>query len=299
MVAEDCLIMPPGCGEVKFVWVIGGYDTYLPDGVGLPIGEGNPWFAMQVSYYKTSEEGVVDSSGLRLYLSDALLAEDASYLEMSAGDQDWLQGGIPPGEDNYEASMFVPSSTTMQWASQINVINVFQHMHTLGNRIVVDVYRGGEYLGPLYNEPVHGWLHLATFPSSIPHLEPGDEIRLRCTYGTPRRTLPTRFGDYEGAEMCYANIMYYPRQLAGDGWLDATETPNDLPKPPVCQPKGSLSVDFSAPSPVTPPSDVEIPSSDAAPVTPQSDAETPSSNAAVNSVGAIGTIVAMSHFLQI
>ena len=41
-------------------------------------------------------------------------------------------------------------------------------------------------------------------------VEPGDELRVTCTYTSKNRGAFTYFGDATSEEMCYAIILYYP-----------------------------------------------------------------------------------------
>ena len=43
-------------------------------------------------------------------------------------------------------------------------------------------------------------------------MEPGYELTLQCDFRSTSRTKTTFFGEATSAEMCFAFIMYYPKE---------------------------------------------------------------------------------------
>lgn len=50
-VISNCERMVQGCQSTKWPWAVGGEDLVLPTDVGIPIGDGARWYALQVHYY--------------------------------------------------------------------------------------------------------------------------------------------------------------------------------------------------------------------------------------------------------
>lgn len=48
------------------MWAVGSQDVQLPDNVGMPIGEGDFFVALQLHYYNPALINVVDTSGVTL-----------------------------------------------------------------------------------------------------------------------------------------------------------------------------------------------------------------------------------------
>lgn len=218
-VIPECEAMPPGCGALKIAWAVGMEDIVLPDHVGLPIGEGQRYMVVQMHYFNPNlDEGVTDSSGIRAYVTTTdLRDEDAGVMQFAVALSVGQQPNIPGGMDDVSLeSLYVPRDCTANaWASPLNVLGVFHHMHFLGKKMEISVERDGLNLGPVRKELHFDYQHQSvTDPvSSLKTLMPGDQIKTSCSFDTSSVTADfVEIGEESDKEMCYGTIFYYPRQ---------------------------------------------------------------------------------------
>ncbi|CAB9498423.1 DBH-like monooxygenase protein 1 [Seminavis robusta] len=214
-IVPECESMPPNCWEMKYGWAVGGQDIILPDDVGIPFGEGKRWLALQVHYYNPNlDEGVTDSSGVRVYISPEVRSQDAAIMEFDSGTVAYQRPPMPMGVANYELPPFVvPSSCTSSvWNQPLNILGVFHHLHRLGRQMELVVERDGQNLGPLRKEFGYDFNHQTIEESPFKELLPGDQIVVKCSYDTTSATKNVSFGELTQDEMCYGGVLYYPRQ---------------------------------------------------------------------------------------
>lgn len=66
-VVPECESMPRGCNALKWPWAVGSEPVVFPPQAGMPMGQGQKWFALQMHYYNPSlTTGIKDSSGVRV-----------------------------------------------------------------------------------------------------------------------------------------------------------------------------------------------------------------------------------------
>ncbi|CAJ1440824.1 unnamed protein product [Effrenium voratum] len=219
-VISNCERMVRGCQASKWPWAVGGEDLVLPPDVGVPIGNGARWYALQVHYYNPSlHEGVRDSSGVQLSLSPGLRTYDAETFGLMGGVSPVQRDPLPPGHADYSIpSMILPAQCTQSWSvEEITVLGVMHHAHLVGKKLSVHVTRNGEYIGEMRREKIYDFNHQSLEGSSVKKLKRGDELTLTCSYDTSTRTAPTNFGDFTQDEMCLAYFLHYPAQTARRG----------------------------------------------------------------------------------
>ena len=209
--------MVRGCQTSKWPWAVGGEDLVLPEDVGVPIGNGARWYALQVHYYNPSLVAKVsDSSGVRVTLAPSLRTHDAETFGVVGGASPMQREPLPPGQAEVSIpSAVVPAQCTSQWnADEITVLGVMHHAHLVGKKLAIHVNRNGEYIGEMRREKVYDFNHQSLEGSSIKKLKKGDELTLTCSYDTSSRTEPTAFGDFTQDEMCLAYFLHYPAQAS-------------------------------------------------------------------------------------
>ncbi|CAE7471897.1 moxd2 [Symbiodinium sp. CCMP2456] len=216
-VIANCERMVRGCQTSKWPWAVGGEDLVLPDNVGVPIGNGARWYALQVHYYNPSlVPNVSDSSGVHVALAPSLRTHDAETFGIVGGASPMQRDPLPPAQAEVSIpSAVVPAQCTNQWnADEITVLGVMHHAHLVGKKLAIHVSRNGEYIGEMRREKVYDFNHQSLESSSIKMLKKGDELTLTCSYDTSSRTEPTAFGDFTQDEMCLAYFLHYPAQNA-------------------------------------------------------------------------------------
>mmetsp|Transcript_53968 Transcript_53968/g.101216 ORF Transcript_53968/g.101216 Transcript_53968/m.101216 type:complete len:617 (+) Transcript_53968:45-1895(+) len=240
-IVPNCERMIRGCQTTTWPWAVGGGDLVLPDDVGVPVGNGARWYALQVHYYNPSlEEGVNDGSGVRLTLSPAIRTHDAATFGVNGGVAPMQRDPLPAGEADYALpSAVLPSGCTNQWdVEEITVLGVMHHAHLLGKKLALHVTRNGEYLGEMRREKYYDFNHQSLEGSSVAKLRRGDELTLTCSYDTTSRTEPTTFGDLTQDEMCLAYFLHYPAQKVrrsiflraqGDSRVTICPDPDNMP----------------------------------------------------------------------
>lgn len=213
-VIPECESMPPGCDQIKFVWAVGSQDIVLPDDVGLAFGQGQTALALQMHYYNPQlVPNIMDSSGVRVYLSPTLRDIDAGFMEFNGGTDPYNRPPIPAGVEEFALTPFVlPNACTSNWNGPVNILAVVHHMHLVGKEMRLEVERNGQYLGTLRREYAYDFTHQSLEPPSIATLLPGDQLNMFCTYDTSSRSVETTFGDLSQQEMCYGILLYYPQQ---------------------------------------------------------------------------------------
>lgn len=226
-VIADCQSMPPGCTSFKWVWAVGSSDVQLPDNVGMPIGEGNYWIALQMHYYNPQQLPVRDSSGVTLALTPTLRSIDAGILQVNGGTSPSLRANLPANTARFELrpSLIVPATCTNTWQSPLNIVGAAHHMHLLGVHQQIEVSRNGTSLGLMRPERIYDFQHQSLEQSLISQLYPGDEIKLTCDYDTSNVSTPTQFGENTNNEMCWSAVMYYPAQVFSDAIILPVQPP--------------------------------------------------------------------------
>ncbi|CAJ1458985.1 unnamed protein product [Effrenium voratum] len=213
-VVPECESMPQGCSELKWPWAMGSEPVVFPPQVGMPIGQGQKWFALQMHYYNPSlHTGVTDSSGVRISLADSVRAYDAGAFRFNGGTGPSMRAALPPGVPLLTVKQaLLPAACTNEWQEDVNVLGVVYHAHLVGKRLNIEVLRGSESLGELRKEKLYDFNHQSLEPASVKTLKKGDQLVMTCTYDTSSRTTPTQFGDSTQTEMCWSAFMYYPVQ---------------------------------------------------------------------------------------
>jgi len=221
-IVQDCGSMPPGCQEMVWVWAVGGLSkTALPPNVGIPVGgeDGSRWLLLQTHYYNPSlDEGIKDSSGVTVDFTPQLREHEAGFMQLVGGVGSFQRDPMPFGNPSHvlTPSFVVPSSCTSGWDEPLNVIGVGHHQHLVGKKMFIEIQRDGRNLGPMRLERRWDFNHHSNEESAISQLLPGDEIVMNCEYDTSSRSEDVEFGEGSQDEMCYAVVMYYPRQTERD-----------------------------------------------------------------------------------
>ena len=129
-------------------WAIGGEDFWLPPNVGIRFGKTGGRFMLLETHYDNPDqfEGVVDSSGLRLWLTPNLREHDASYIAVGPLVPTII---VPPFQQDFALSGLCTSecvSAALKQAGQqsITVFASLLHAHLAGRSIKTTVIRNGK-----------------------------------------------------------------------------------------------------------------------------------------------------------
>ncbi|XP_048106553.1 DBH-like monooxygenase protein 1 homolog [Alosa alosa] len=206
------------CETVVFAWAIGGEGFSYPSHVGLSIGTSiDPVFVLMEVHYDnpTLQQGLLDSSGLRLFYTPKLRQYDAGVIETGV----WvsLYHMLPPGMQDYLSEGHctrecLKESLEEEMPSGIRVFAVLLHAHLAGRAIRTRHFRDYEEMKPLAYDNEFDFNFQEFLPLSEERLLlPGDNLITECRYNTKDRANMTWGGLSTRDEMCLSYLLYYPR----------------------------------------------------------------------------------------
>lgn len=155
----------------------------------------NPWL----------DEGVVDSSGVRLYYTTK--KREQEYGMILIGDPLVRLQGTPAGPASHQFDC--PSScSSLSLNTSVTVLREYLHMHRTGDAMQNQHIRNGQVIREgrvdFFDFNHQGAYGIQQEPFTI---EPGDSFRTTCQYSSPDAV----FGISSQEEMCVVFIGYYPR----------------------------------------------------------------------------------------
>ncbi|XP_020625361.1 DBH-like monooxygenase protein 1 [Orbicella faveolata] len=217
--------MPPAIaectgGSAMAAWAIGGKEFYFPEKAGFPLGRADsPKVVILEIHYDNPEEkeGLIDSSGMRIYYTKQLRKYDAGILQVGAGvDYTML---IPPRQRNWQTNGFCTKDCSMKAFKDtklpnggINIFAAVLHTHLAGRKTWLRHVRDGVELPEIVRDDHYDFnfqeYHLLR---NEVHVKPGDTIINVCIYNTEDRETATVGALATTDEMCLSFILYYPK----------------------------------------------------------------------------------------
>ncbi|XP_029532799.1 DBH-like monooxygenase protein 1 homolog [Oncorhynchus nerka] len=206
------------CETIVFAWAIGGEGFTYPPHVGLSIGTAiDPVYVLMEVHYDNPalQQGVVDSSGLRLFYTPELRQYDAGVIETGV----WvsLYHMLPPGMQEYVSEGHctrecLQESLGQEMPNGVRVFAVLMHAHLAGRAIRTRHFREQEELQPLsHDEEFDFNFQEFQLLKEERLLLPGDHLITECKYTTKGRQNMTWGGLTTRDEMCLSYLLYYPR----------------------------------------------------------------------------------------
>ncbi|XP_050715576.1 uncharacterized protein LOC126998176 [Eriocheir sinensis] len=204
------------CKSVVIAWGVGGEGEMFPEHTGTPMGEehgGATYFMMEMHYDNPNlRQGVVDSSGIRIFYTENLREYDSGTLMF--GQHVFPSIIIPPGQPRFLAAGFCDTTCTQQMLPKEGV-KIFQgvlHSHLLGTSLFLRHIRDGQELPVIMKDTSYDFNYQSTrvFQEEVTVL-PGDILITECYYDSSNRSKPTFAGLGTEEEMCLAFLNYYPR----------------------------------------------------------------------------------------
>ncbi|KAJ8300513.1 hypothetical protein KUTeg_022032 [Tegillarca granosa] len=203
------------CRKVIGAWAMGAKALSLPNEAGTPIG--GPWFSKYVLleiHYNNPElkQGIVDSSGIRFYVTPKLRKYDAGIMEL--GLEYTNKMAIPPGQNLFHLTGYCIAECTNIGLPHkgINIFASQLHTHLTGKKVYTKHVRDGTEL-PELNRDNHYSPHyqeIRALPEPVQIL-PGDALITTCEDSTLDRENVTVGGFSISQEMCVNYVHYYPR----------------------------------------------------------------------------------------
>ncbi|XP_042889307.1 DBH-like monooxygenase protein 1 [Penaeus japonicus] len=203
------------CRSPLVGWAVGSEGEVFPDHVGLPIGEehgGATYFMMEMHYDNPNyRQGIVDSSGLRVFLTETLREYDAGVLLL--GHMVSPSHIIPPGRE-WKTIGHCDGGCVDQGLpdGEIKVFRGLLHAHLLGRDITVRQIRQGRELPVVFKDMNYDFNYQqGRILKEEMSILPGDSFITECGYDARNKRTPTFGGESTQEEMCIAFLTYYPR----------------------------------------------------------------------------------------
>jgi len=101
-------------------------------------------------------------------------------------------------------------------------LSLMHHLHTTGESQEIDIYRDGVNLGPIRDEKAYDFNFQSYEEPRVKFIDPAkDSISVKCVYNTKKNPVeqPVQFGEMTTQEMCYATMLYWPKQAGPTNML--------------------------------------------------------------------------------
>ncbi|CAM9565748.1 unnamed protein product [Lampetra fluviatilis] len=226
------------CTSVLAAWAIGGGTFDYPPEAGYSLGaQGDPKMVLIEMHYDNPGlvSNVIDSSGLRFYVTPQLRAYDAGVLQAGVGVNNLHF--VPPGASSYTSYGVCPTQgfatidhngTSLRdamprprgvmlgrEATQSGELKVFAsllHAHLLGRAVQLRHYRAGKQIDELGRDMGYDFNFQETrYLKKLVSVMPGDFIITECLYNSKDKATTTTGGLSTQEEMCLGFLHYYPK----------------------------------------------------------------------------------------
>ncbi|OWF54665.1 dopamine beta-hydroxylase-like [Mizuhopecten yessoensis] len=203
------------CRNVIGAWAMGSGPFILPPDAGIPIGErsASSFILLEIHYNNPNLlKGIVDSSGIRFYVTRHLRRHDAGIMEL--GLEYTNKMAVPPGQTSFPLRGYCIAECTKVGLGHhsIHIYGSQLHTHMTGRKVYTKHLREGVEL-PELNRDNHYSPHfqeIRRLPVPV-EIRPGDALVTTCDYHTEDRPNVTVGGFSIKDEMCVNYVHYYPR----------------------------------------------------------------------------------------
>ncbi|CAG9857214.1 unnamed protein product [Phyllotreta striolata] len=203
------------CKRVLAAWAMGAQPFIYPDEASLPFGgeDFNSFIMLEVHYNNPEiRSGIIDSSGIRLYVSKVLKQMDAGIIELGLEYSDKM--AIPPRQSRFSLSGYcTPACTSMGLPTDgITVFGSQLHTHLTGTKVITRHFDAHGRELPNLNVDKHYSTHFQEIRrlKRAVKILPGESLITTCDYNTENRENVTLGGFSISDEMCVNYIHYYP-----------------------------------------------------------------------------------------
>ncbi|PVD22126.1 hypothetical protein C0Q70_17930 [Pomacea canaliculata] len=205
------------CQQVLGAWAMGAKAMVYPEEAGIPVGgeHFSPFVLLEIHYNNPSRiPDLVDSSGMRFYVTSKLREDDAGLLQIGLEYTDKM--AIPPHQKLFTLTGYCVPQCTRVVRGIASIWNhhlcVPAHSHLTGRRMRTKHIRFGVEL-PEVNRDDHYSPHFQEI-RRLQHpvkVLPGDALITYCDDSTFDRDHVTTGGLSIQQEMCVNYVHYYPR----------------------------------------------------------------------------------------
>ncbi|KAM5132145.1 putative DBH-like monooxygenase protein 2 [Mantella aurantiaca] len=204
------------CMNSVLGWAVGGEAFDFPADMGVSIGtEEDPKFIRIEIHYSNFEnkQGVLDSSGIRIYYTPELRKHDGGIL--ITGIFTFPVHFVPPGAEFFRSyglcnTHMIPKALGKP-VEDFHVTTYLLHGHLTVRSIRVMHYRNGTLIGSLGEDKRYdfSFQQVRDLPGVIT-IQMGDQIMVECSSSTLDREGVTFGGPSTLNEMCVVFLFYYP-----------------------------------------------------------------------------------------
>ncbi|XP_060069273.1 dopamine beta-hydroxylase-like [Ylistrum balloti] len=210
---HECSAADGQCSSWLAQWTMGVEGKiYTPENAGVRFGKHSyRYMSLQIHWNNDlSAANFTDNSGMRIFYTTKLRQYDVGNVQIG---QQYLE--IPPHSIHNESGGCSGTCTTSMLPHPVYLTRTYIHMHYLGIRGLLEIYRDGKVSKRVAYDEEYDYrnspIHVHDPPIEV---KPGDEIRLTCTFdsltGARQRNHSLYFGEGSDAEMCYAFVTYFP-----------------------------------------------------------------------------------------
>jgi len=201
---SDCSNSMFDCNELVMVWGVGFSGDCFPQEYGTLIGEGGYTGIYMEHHWNNplSSSGLRDSSGMKIYHTANLRADEARYVIWGP-----MFFSLPPGKLEEKTAGECPSRTTSRFQQDhIKITKIMPHMHLLGRKMEIE--HEGEVI---LTDNTYSYDAPKIFEYDPPReFKRGDSVKVKCTFDTTSKTEQVTYGDATDDEMCFMVAQVYP-----------------------------------------------------------------------------------------
>lgn len=194
-------------------WIPGYQGFTNPRGLGIEVPPGST-LVLQMHYYVGDGSPEPDATAVQFQLADQVEKVAAYQPFLDVG---WIAGSmvIPPNAPSTmfqhvadPRSFFELLGSPLDTSKGFNIEGVMFHMHQLGRVGELYLEKAGGSRVKVLHIPDWNFHWQQQYMLDAPvRFEPGDKLRLRCTFDNSGSMREVRWGEGSDDEMCVANIL--------------------------------------------------------------------------------------------
>lgn len=201
-----------GCVDPIALWSLGLGKICYARQFGIRVGNVTSAYKLAILQIHwnnmEAKSDYYDSSGIRIFYTQKLRPNAGTIL--AVGQYDFF---LPPRLKSITISGQCSSACSQQRLNgSIYIVMATVHMHSLGKAGLIEHYRNGKWFSDIFPLQSYSYDSPALIPIEPLVFEPGDSIRVNCTFDTSALRNITIYGEGTLDEMCIGYLIYYPTQ---------------------------------------------------------------------------------------
>ncbi len=197
--SSPCSAAEPGA-YLLAGWAPGAGETTMPADVGLQMPTGPVGgLILEVHYFNQGDETFEDNTGVKFCTVKNKKRTNEAAVHFTGGENICLA----PNQKSTVNGKCYPT----YGGKNIHITSVWPHMHKLGTRMEITIFRKNGTREVLHDEPFD-FNDQVVYPKNVV-LEPGDRMETNCYFdNTTNGRVP--FGEKTQTEMCYGFVTAWP-----------------------------------------------------------------------------------------